>query len=146
MELGVVPENNKVKVAVTQESKVTSKSKKASIQNYTTVRPCGHGGGLLIFIHRSVPYSKQPSSAESLFDPYMEELAMEAEIRNTKFIISNIYIPPASSCSNGYQSLIEHVLTTRDTLNLGDFNTHHSCWYSKSTDTRRKNGRLNQRI
>ena len=110
-ELGVVMENNKVKVAVIQESKLTPKSKKNYIQNYTTVRkdrPHGQGGGLLIFIHRSVTFSKQPSSADSLYDPYLEELAIEAEIGNTKLIISNIYIPPASSCSNGYQSSIEH--------------------------------------
>ena len=138
-ELGVVMENNKVKVAVIQESKLTPKSKKNCIQNYTTVRkdrPHGQGGGLLIFIHRSITFSIQPSSAESLYDPHLEELAIEAEIGNTKLIISNIYIPPASSCSNGYQSSIEHLLTTKDSLILGDFNAHHPSWYSGSTDTR----------
>ena len=106
-ELGVVMENNEVNVAVIQESKLTPKSKSPCIQNYTTFpkdRPHGQGGVLLIFIHRSVTFSKQPSSAESLYDPHLEELAIEAEIGNTKLIISNIYIPPASSCSNGYQS------------------------------------------
>ena len=114
-------ENNKVKVAVIQESKLTPKSKKPCIQNYTTVRkdrPHGQGGGLFIFIHRSVTFSKQPSSAESLYGPHLEELAIEAEIGNTKLIISNIYIPPASSCSNGYQSSIEHLLTIRTALSL----------------------------
>ena len=53
-----------------------------------------------------------------------------------KLIISNIYIPPASSCSNGYQSSIEHLLTTQDSLILVDFNAHHPSWYSGSTDTR----------
>ena len=132
-------ENNKVKVAVIQESKLIPKSKNPCIQNYTTVRkdhPHGQGGGLLIFIHRSVTFSKQPSSAESLYDPHLEELAIEAEIGNTKLIISNIYILPASSCSNGYQSSIEHLLTTKDSLILGDFNAHHPSWYSGSTDTR----------
>ena len=138
-ELGVVMENNKVKVAVIQESKLTPKSKNPCIQNYNTVRkdrPHGHGGGLLIFIHRPVTFSKQPSSEESLYDPHLEDLAMEAEIGNTKLIISNIYIPPASSFSNGYQSSIEHLLTTKDGLILGDFNAHHPSWYSGSTDTR----------
>ena len=57
-ELGVVLERNKVKVAVIQESKLTSKSKNPCIRNYTTVRkdrPHGHGGGLLVFIHESIP-------------------------------------------------------------------------------------------
>ena len=60
--------------------------------------------------------------------PHLEELAIQAEIGNTKLIISNIYIPPASSCNNGYQSSIEHLLTTKDNLILGDFNAPHpSC-------------------
>ena len=85
-ELGVVMENNKVKVAVIQGSKLTPKSKNPCIQNYTTVhkdRPHGLGGGLLIFIHISVTFSKQPSSAYSLYDPHLEELAIEAKIGNT---------------------------------------------------------------
>ena len=140
-ELGVVLERNKVKVAVIQESKLTSKSKNPCIRNYTTVRkdrPHGHGGELLVFIHESITFSKQPSSPETLSDPHLEELTIKADIGNTKLIISNIYIPPASSCSNGYQSSIEHLLTTPDTLILGDFNAHHPSWYSRSTDTRGK--------
>ena len=132
-------ENNKIKVAVIQESKLTPKSKNPCIQNNTTVRkdrPHGQGGGLLIFIHRSVAFPKQSSSAESLYDPHLEELSIEAEIVNTKLIISNIYILPASSCSNGYQSSIEHLLMTQDSLILCDFNTHHPSWHSGSTDTR----------
>ena len=68
-ELGVVMENNKVKVAVIQESKLTPKSKNPCIQNYTTVRtdrPHYQGGGLLIFIHISITFSKQPSSAVAI--------------------------------------------------------------------------------
>ena len=60
-ELEVVLERNKVKVAVIQESKSSHKSKNPCIQNYTTVRKDrshGQGGGLLIFIHRSITFSK----------------------------------------------------------------------------------------
>ena len=56
--LGVVLERNKVKVAVIQESKpsskLSSKSKNPCIRDYTIVhknRPHGHGGGLVVFIH-----------------------------------------------------------------------------------------------
>ena len=138
-ELGVVLEGNKVKVAVIHESKLSPKSKKPCIWNYTTVRKDrthGQGGGLLILIHISITFSKQPSSPESLSDPHLEELTIQAEIGNTKLFISNINIPPASSCSNGYQSPIEHLLMTQDTLILGDFNAHHPSWYSRSSDTR----------
>ena len=119
-----------------QESKLSPKSKNPCIQNYTTLRKDrshGQEGGLMIFIHRSLTFSKQPSSPESLSDPHLEELSIKAELGNTKLITSNVYIPPAS---NGHHSLIEHLLTTPDTLILGDFNAHHPSWYSRSTDTR----------
>ena len=128
-----------MKMAEIQESKLSPKSKNSCIQNYTTVhkdRSHGQEGGLLIFIHRSITFSKQPSSPESLFDPHLEELSIKAELGNTKLIISNVYIPPSSSCSNGYNSSIEHLQTTPDTLILGDFNAHHPSWYSRSTNTR----------
>ena len=128
-------------MTVIHESKLSSKSKSPRIRNYTTVRkdrPHGHGGGLVVFNHESIPFSKQPSSPEALSVPHLEELTIKANIGNTKFIISNIYIPPASSCSNGYQSSIEHLLTTLDTLILGEFNAHHPSWYSGSTNTRGK--------
>ena len=57
------------------------------------LHPHGHGGGLLIFIHRSITFSKQPSSPEALSDPHLEELTIKADLGNTKFIISNIYMP-----------------------------------------------------
>ena len=82
-ELGVVLERNKVKVAVIQESKLTSKSKNPCIRNYTTVRkdrPHGHGGGLPVFIHESITFSKQPSSPETQSDPHLEELTIKADI------------------------------------------------------------------
>ena len=91
---------------------------------------------MLIFIHRSISLSKQPSSPASLSDPHLEEPSIKAELGNTELIIYNVYIPPASSCSNGYQSSIEHLLTTPDTRILENFNAHHPSWYSRSTDTR----------
>ena len=98
--LEVVLERNKFKVAVIQESKLSPKSKNPCIQNYTTVRKDrshGQGGGLLIFINRSITFSKKPSSPESLSDPHLEEFSIKAELGNRKLIISNVYIPRASS-------------------------------------------------
>ena len=99
-ELGVVLERNNVKVAFIQESKLPSKSKNPCIQNYTTVRTDrshGHGGGLLIFIHRSITSTTIVTWVASWSPP-----GRTADIGNTKMIISNIYIPSAHSCSNGY--------------------------------------------
>ena len=65
--------------------------------------------------------------------------SLKAELGNKKLIISNVYITSDSSCSNGYQSSVEHLLTTPDTLILGDFNTHNPSWYFRSRDTRGRN-------
>ena len=135
-------EKHNVKVAAIQESKLTSKSRNPRIQNFTTVRrdrPQGQGGGLLIFIHKSINFRQQPQSPETLSDLHLEELTISAKLGNTELIISNIYIPPTSSCAAGYQPLIDHLMTTPDTLILGDFNAHHSSWHATSTDTRGKN-------
>ena len=120
-DLGVVLEKNKVNVAFIQESKLSSKSKNPCIRNYTTVRkdgPHGHGRGLLVFSNELITFSKQPSSPETLPDPHLEELTIKVDIGNTKLIISKIYIPPASSCSNGYQPSIEHLLRHWTPLSL----------------------------
>ena len=55
---------------------------------------------------------------------------------DTELIITNVYIPPASSCTGGYLPSLDHLMMTTDTLILADFNAHHSAWYSSSTDTR----------
>ena len=125
-------------MAVIQDSKISLKSKNPCTQNYTTMRKDRlHGQwGLLIFIHRLITFSKQTLSPESLPDPHLENLSIKAELGNTKLIIANAYIPPVSSCSNWYQSSIEHLLKTPDTIILGDFNAHHPSWYSRSTGTR----------
>ena len=103
-------------MAVIQESKLSPKSKNPCIRNYTTVckdRPNGQGVGLLIFNHRSISFSKQPSSPETLSDAHLEELSIKAKLGHTKLIISNVYIPPSSSFRIGHQSYIEHHDDTR---------------------------------
>ena len=103
-----------------QESKLTLNSRTPNIQNFTTVRKDrdqGQGGGLLTLIHKSINFSLRPDSPDTLADPHLEELTITAKLGNTDLIITNVYIPPASSC-------------------IGDFNAHHSSWYSSSTDTR----------
>ena len=66
-----------MKVAVIDKSMISLKSKNPRIRNYTSVRKVrlhGYGGGLLIFIHISITFSKQPSSPETLSVPHLDEL------------------------------------------------------------------------
>ena len=137
-ELGEFLKRHNVKVVVIQESKLSSNSKTPSIQNFTTVRKDrrqGQGGGLLTLIHKSINFSRRPESPETLVEPHLEELTITAMLGDTELIITNVYIPPASSCTGGYLPSLDHLMMTTDTLILGDFNAHHSAWYSSSTDT-----------
>ena len=139
VELGDFLERHKVKVAVIQESKLTIISRTPNIQNFTTVRKdCDQGqvGGLLTLIHKSINFSRRPDSPDTIADPHLEELTITTKLGNTDLIITNVYIPSASSSTRGYNPSLDHLMMTTDTLILGDFNAHHSSWYSSSTDTR----------
>ena len=59
-----------------------------------------------------------------------------ATLGDTELILTNVYIPPSSSCAGGYLPSLDHLMMTTDTIILGDFNAHPSAWYSSSTDTR----------
>ena len=135
-ELGEFLKRHNVKVAVIQKSKLSPNSKTPSIQNFTTVRKDrrqGQGGGLLTLIHKSIHFSRNP---ETLVEPHLEELTITVTLGDTELTITNVNIPPASSCEGGYLPSLDHLMMTTDTLILGDCNTHHSAWYSSSTDTR----------
>ena len=69
-------------------------------------------------------------------DPHLEEQAFSIALDNTELLITNVYIPPASSCNGRYSPPIDHLLTGTDSLVLGDFNAHQSLWHSETTDTR----------
>ena len=120
-------------MAVIQESKLTLNSRTPNIQNFTTVRKDrdqGQGGGLLTLIHKSINFSRRPDSPDTLADPHLEELTITAKLGNT-----DTY-PTVSSCTGGSHPSLDHLMMTTDTLILGNFNAHHSSWYSGSTDSR----------
>ena len=75
----------RVKVAVIQESNLSSNSMTPSIQNFTTVRKerrQGQGGGLLTLIHKSINFSRKPESPETLVEPHLEELTITDTLGN----------------------------------------------------------------
>ena len=91
---------------------------------------------LTVFIHNSVSFTRKSLSTTSKSDPHLEELTINIAMDNTEFLITNVYIPPASSCNWRYSPPIDHLLTGTDSLVLGDFNAHHSLWHSGTTDSR----------
>ena len=123
MELDDFLEQHNVKVAVIQESKLTGTSNTTNFKNYTTVRKDrrhDQGGVLLTLVHKEINYSRTTESPESLADPHLEELTIKSKLDNTELIISNIHIPPTSSCStSGYLPSLGHLMTTTDTPHHG---------------------------
>ena len=107
-ELGEFLKRHNVKVVVIQESKLSSNSKSLRLQASRT-------------------------SPETLVEPHLEELTITSTLGDTELIITNVYIPPASSYTGGYLPSLDHLMMTTGTLILGDFNAHHSAWYSSST-------------
>ena len=87
------------------------------------------------FIHNSVSSTRKSLSTTSKNDPHLE-LTISIAMDNTELLITNVYIPPASSCNGRYSPPIYHLLTGTDSLVLGDFNAHHSLWHSGTTDSR----------
>ena len=124
-ELGEFLKRHNVKVTVIQESKHSPNSKTPSIQNFTTVRndrrQC-QGGGLRTLIHKSINLSRKPESPETLVEPHLEELTITATLGDTELIITNVYIPPVSSCAGSYLPSLDHLMMTTDTIILRDFN------------------------
>ena len=85
---------------------------------------------------KSINFSRKPESPDTLIEPHLEELTITATLGDTELIITNVYIPPASSFAGGYLPSLDHLMMTTDTLILGDFNAHQLTWYSSSTDAR----------
>ena len=67
-----------------------------------------------------------------LLVPHLEELTISNASSNSTLLIRNLFIPPTSSCSQGYTMPSNQIY---DDLNdtsiiLGDFNAHHQLWHS----------------
>jgi hypothetical protein len=67
-----------------------------------------------------------------------QTIEVQATIDNSDINIYNICIPPASSCPRGYDPDFEWIFSKsdEDTIILGDFNAHHSGWFSTKSEAR----------
>ena len=124
-----------VKVACIQETKLSARSRTPSFPDYAVIRrdrPTGGGGGLMILVQHDVKFSHIDTSSLTNQDPTLEILGVTVTFNGSDLDILNLYIPPISSCPPGYSpnfpSLLD--LPTNDALFFGDFNAHHSSWYS----------------
>ncbi len=138
-------EGDKILVAAIQETKLTSKSKPKNTPNYTLIRKDRigkQGGGLAFLVHNSIIFQLETTPQALSSDKHIESLTITIPCKGSNLKIRNVYIPPVSSCEDNYTPAIDHLF---DDLNdtsmiLGDFNAHHSSWFSEADEDAR--GRL----
>ena len=125
-----------IKLAAIQETKLTAKSRDPNFGSYTVLRqdrPANReGGGLAFLIHEDIVYTPMQLPQ----DGTMECMGNKVDHNNTSFRVINYYIPPTSSCPEGYSASTEPLLKTDNTLVLGDANAHDPLWHSPLVDTR----------
>ena len=91
-------------------------------------------GGLAFIIHQSVNFKTHQLPLTT--DPHLDQQAIVVNTGSMSITIINLYCPPASSCSPGYQLSLDLLLQLEDTVILRDINAHHELWFSElSKDT-----------
>ena len=135
-------EKNNIHIAAIQETKLTAKSKMRETPNYTLVRKDREkdkGGGVAFLVHESISFHRDPTPPSLKDDLHTEELTISLNCKNTPLQIRNVYIPPASSCTRGYNAPVNKVYDNLNntSLILGDFNAHHHLWHSEAPEDAR---------
>jgi hypothetical protein len=121
-----------IKIAAIQESKLNSNSILPELGDYELIRKDrikDAGGGLAFLIHKDVRYESLPDLPPDL---HLETFG----IKVANISIINVYLPPVSSCSQGYVPDFSNILNYNDALLLGDFNAHDTLWHSSINDAR----------
>ena len=135
-------ERKKILISAIQETKMTAKSKSINTPNYTFVRQdrgTDKGGGLAFLVHKDVQFTLEATPRSLAQDPHMEIMTISIPGDESPLKIRNVYIPPQSSCTQGYTPKLEdlHLDLGDSYYILGDLNAHHDLWLSESTpDTR----------
>ena len=122
-----------IKIAALQETKLSKQSTNPNTGCFTLVRRDREGkggGGLAFLVHNTLNFQQVP---EPIPDSHLESQTIKID----NVHITNLYIPPASSCTTpGYAPTIRHFLQQKDAIILGDINGHDDLWHSPLSDTR----------
>jgi hypothetical protein len=124
--------DNNIKIIVLQETKLKDKSKPPTIPNFTLIRQDRErdmGGGLAYYVHSSMDFIPGPQ-------PQNDNVTEAQSFKVGNINITNLYIPPVTSCPNNYTPSLTPYLQTRDSLVLGDINGHDPLWNSSIQDNR----------
>jgi len=135
-ELNIFLKEHFIKVAALQETKLDPLTPSPSFHGYTLIRRDRNqfGGGVAFLIHHSIQYNNLPNPLP--LDPHVESLSINIPTPDGNTTISNIYIPPSSSCQPNYHPQFHDLLQGDHHIILGDFNAHHNLWHSPTNDTR----------
>ena len=138
MELKDFLQRRDVHVALIQETKLQASSKTPTFPGYTSLRrdrTGGAGGGLLTLISKNVPFTNITEQIIATLpqDTTLEIQSIKIRVGNKDYVLHNIYIPPTSSCPQGYRPNIG-ILAQNGTIITGDFNAHDSTWLSSQRE------------
>jgi exonuclease III len=130
-----------ITVAAIQETKLTARTKLPLTPGYTLVRADrgrNKGGGLAYLIHDSVPFREYKLTQPPGQEIHLECLAIAIKTKEEEMILTNVYIPPTSSCEAGYVPTIQHLIPAgKLSLLMGDINAHHTLWASSHPEDTR---------
>ena len=134
--------SHNVNIDAIQETKLTNKNKLLKTPGWAAVRLDRHnnkGGGLLMLIKDTIPFDDNTAAFPQSADPHLEQQGISIAMPNRQQLhIHNIYIPPRSSCSAGYNASIAHLLSNNEmSLIAGDINAHHSRWDTNTNEDER---------
>jgi hypothetical protein len=140
-------EKNAILIAALQETKLTDKSKAKKTPNYTLVRKdrgTDKGGGVAFLVHKDLNFTLESTPAILDQDLHLESITIKiskAINNNDELFIRNIYIPPQSSCSQGYIPPLDRIYDDlgESAMVVGDFNAHHELWLTEATNDSRGN-------
>ena len=125
---------------VQQESNSTKIIPPNSSLNYTAVRNDRlgdtSGGGLVTFIHPSIPFINLPSDLFFPSDAITEHLSITATTNNVLVNIHNIYILPISKCPLDFTLNLHLLVNFHDNnIIMRHFKAHSPAWYFCTAST-----------
>ena len=97
------------------------------------------GGGLLALISRQIPFTHTTRAIVSSLPPdnVREVQTLSILLGKDEYNLTNVYLPPVSSCPPSYVPELAGLVSSTRSLILGDFNAHDPAWLSsQSTDVR----------
>ena len=135
-ELNLFLKERNIKIAALQETKLEPLAPAPTFHGYTLIRRDRNkfGGGVAFLIHHSIQYQNLPHPLPQ--DPHLETISIAIPTPEGSTTITNLYLPPSSSCQANYHPPFADLLQGDNHIILGDFNAHHGLWFSPNHDPR----------